>query len=119
MARTKAATDISPMRTDSAATNPPSSPDAKPSATDSARGDPSPPNPTTLGEIDSDTELVASTFSYAEVLKSLESDPSSMTKEGVIAACQQYSAKRLTCIHLAQRKRIMRTLKQFAKAADT
>eukprot|EP00957_Ditylum_brightwellii_P161976 12332331-Ditylum_brightwellii.AAC.1 len=42
-----------------------------------------------------------------------------MTKEGVIAACQQYSAKRLTCIHRAQRKRTMRTLEQFAKEADT
>eukprot|EP00957_Ditylum_brightwellii_P040903 3096894-Ditylum_brightwellii.AAC.1 len=104
MARTKAATDISPMRTDSAATDPPSSPDAKPSATDPAQDNPSPPNPTTLGKINLDTESVASNLSYAEVLESLESDPSSMTKEGVIAACQQYFAKRWTCIHHAQRK---------------
>eukprot|EP00957_Ditylum_brightwellii_P061551 4671075-Ditylum_brightwellii.AAC.1 len=42
-----------------------------------------------------------------------------MIKEGVIAACKKYSAKQLTCICRAQRKHIIRTLEQFAKAADT
>eukprot|EP00957_Ditylum_brightwellii_P037185 2815339-Ditylum_brightwellii.AAC.2 len=119
MARTNKATTISPMCNDPAVTSPPLPPNAKQSTTNPAQDNQSPRNPTTLGDINSDTESVASTLSYMEVLESLKSNPSSMTKEGVITACKKYFAKQLTRICHAQRKRIMHTLEQFAKAANT
>eukprot|EP00957_Ditylum_brightwellii_P194278 14796099-Ditylum_brightwellii.AAC.1 len=81
------------MCTDPAAINPPLSPDAKCSAANPAQDDLSLRTPTIPGNIDWDTESVASTLLHTEVLESLKSNPSSMTKEGVIDACKKYSAK--------------------------
>eukprot|EP00957_Ditylum_brightwellii_P010124 764828-Ditylum_brightwellii.AAC.1 len=112
------ATAIFPMQEYSAITNAPLPPYANQSTTNSVQYDLSPGIPTTSGNIDSDTELVTRTLLYMEVLESLEADPSSMTKDGAIAARKKYLAKQLTYICGAQRKYIMHTLKQFAKAAN-